>query len=598
MSERRAFLKTASLIPLGAFSSAAPGQNVNSPVLPTLTKPPAPQEQPIGGFDIHGTPDPNANLLGQTRPADWGDTKSKLGSALTAAVSANDPVAKWVNVFMTSFADRAAKVVLDTVPLLGLQPGVNNLTYEPALYDSLLRSAASQLDRCLQLRNEMGSFEISGVTAGINYLAFLKLKPIQHNLLVQSSVSDIAKLQKASEDRSSQIYKQASQASTVSSESLHMLGLQSDADGSSAESDYTAQQDILRQSLLLKQFQIQTDMQLAQFTRLTTPGSSSNYAERYLRLFSFLEEDLSDAYNKLYSVSLGIRSLLFIRAVTVGVGATAGSILPAFADRPSLDQWVGQVILNQDQARKPDILDALVIWCRGVMREIDKLSQYETEFTVAIPLTQPTGKLQNPLIDFQSLANYLNGSTPGPLVFTLTQDALTFPSSVLYRARVLGVGLSIVHSPDDASPVQYSMNFKNAPPHPVAAVNTVPQFDQVPPAVQAGSVMDYEAPKLARFNAIVTPPKQSIPDGSISGLSYSRPSFMLTNIRIQGGNGGDLEPTISYDPSCRNLMMVGTWAINLDPHAVEFWSSQPAINIANMVRGLILHLRVRGTTMK
>jgi hypothetical protein len=248
--------------------------------------------------------------------------------------------------------------------------------------------------------------------------------------------------------------------------------------------------------------------------------------------------------------------------------------IPLFGTLGDVQTWVKKVVPQQGDQRKPDVLDALVLWTRAVMRELDASSQYENEFTVSVPLNQPFGKKNATILTVAEIATaFTSANATGQLTFELKSDALPV-AAVPTNVRVVGIGLTVEFTLDDASAVQYAQSF--------------------PQAVggQPGFVEKFENRKMARLNATVTTPAQTLQGGG----TYLRPQLFLANVRIQGGTGGDLEPLLSYDPACRGLNPFGWWTIFVDPNAVEFFatstSSPPLPN--KEIQGVILHLRLRG----
>jgi hypothetical protein len=603
MNERRTFLRNASLLPLGVLApnltsnhsedevvELQSSEAAQASMMPALGKTSPPQEQPFTEYHLLGTADSVGNLLGSgARPKNWKDTKARLSTELRNAAKAEDPIHAWIDTFTPSFDERATAIVLNAVVSVPRTGSAGELRYEAELYDISLRSAAVQLDRCLRYRNEMGGYEISGVSAGIGYLAFLKTKPIQRNLIIQSSSADLEELENSIENRTSNIYAHAHGIGKVF-EKFQLLGLRSEADGGAAEADLAEQKNTLRTHLLERQFNIQVDAQLAELTRLLSPGSASNYAERYLRLLAYLTEDLADIYCKLYSVAKGVAQVLQVTNMPVASGMIPVDI-PLFIDAATLAAWVQKLVpAKPTDQRQPDVLDAFLLWSRAMIRELNRRSQYESEFTVAIPLNQPAGKRATPILAKADMDTAFAQAKPTGLVsFSLDPSVLPF-STLSNDLRVVGVGLSVERSQDDASPVQYASTFANAAPKPIVGVNQTPQYDVNPPAAQVNSVRAFEGPRLARLNATITSPPQTTPGST----PYQRPAIFLSNVRVQGGDSGDLEPVLSYDPACHNLGPNGKWTIQFDPNTIEYYQSDTAIN-DSWITGLVLYLRLRGT---
>jgi hypothetical protein len=601
MDARRTFLRNISLLPLGVLNASPAIHNVDAalnvdnseisqtPKMSELPQTPSPQEQPFTDYHLLGHADDEANLLGRgARPTNWREAKGRLFAELPNVAKADDPIHEWVKTFASSFDERATAIVLNSVSFMYRPAKPSELRYEPELYDVSLRSAAVQLDRCLRFRNEMGGYEISGINAGIGYLAFLKTKPIQRNLISMLSSADLEKLANAVEQRTSDIYAHAHGIGRIF-EKYPLLGLRSEAEGAATESGLAEKKDRLRTNLLERQFNIQTDAQLAEFTRFLTPGSASNFAERYLRILAYVTDDLADIYRKLYSAAKGAQQVLQINTIPAASSMIPVDI-PLFADDAGVSSWVQKLIPTiAGHQRQPDVLDALVLWSRAMMRELDRRSQYESEFTLAIPLNQPAGKRGAPLLTNADMKTAFGHANPTGLV-SFGIDATLLPFGLGNDLRVIAVGLSVERSQDDANPVQYTPGFANPTPKPIAAVGQTPQYDANPPAAQVNSVRDFEAPRLGRLNATIVSPQQTTPGGSY----YQRPSVCVPNVRIQGGTSGDLEPVLSYDLACRNLLPFGKWAVQLDPKVIEYYQSDAPIN-DTWITGLVLYLRLRAT---
>jgi hypothetical protein len=450
MTERRDFLKAATFLPLSmlggseALGADAPttvvGQKSfeasagqSDSAMPFANDGPI-QEQPFPHYHLLGKPDSAANLFGEVRPSTWAGVKLNLRTGLGAAAHAQDPIHRWLAIFNTSFDVRAAGIVIQARNHIYQGGGSTVLRYEPQLYDGLLRAATVLLDRCLRYRVEMGQFEISGVSAAIGYLAFIKLKPLQRNFLVQSNSADIARIEKISSRRAAERYAEVFGIDLLFEE-YQLQAKQIELSGSAAEASVGENKANFLTHLLEKQFHIQIDSQLAQFTRLFEPGSSSNFAERYLRLLSLVTEDLTDVYCKLYSASKGVQQVLGLTQVTVGLNSSINVNIPAFQTLNDVRSWVASVVpASAGHERAPDILDALVLWTRAVMRTLDTAAQYESEFTVSIPLTQPLAPSTQPIVPPADIsAAFAPGSPTGTVTFTLPNGALPINATPVCR---------------------------------------------------------------------------------------------------------------------------------------------------------------------
>jgi len=606
MSERRNFLKVASLIPLGMISgspaavAAAEATSTNlddqaSPAAsgaPPVPPPPPPiQEQPFPNYHLKGKPDHDANLFGEARPQDFKATKEELENALNGAAAADDPIHEWLKTFESSFDARATNIVIAAAPYIYRPNKATELRYEPQLYDASLRSASILLDRCLRYRNEMGGYELAGIGAGISYLTFIKLKPLQRNFLIQSNSADLAEIERTTEWIASRKYNRADKGLDRLFEKYQLQAKEIEATGSAREAGLAEVKDNFLTELMEKQFHIQIDAQLAQFTRLLSPGSASNYAERYLRILAMLSDDLTDAYCKLYSAAKGVQQILNLAQVAAGTGSLIPVDIPTFSTAADVSAWVQKIIPAPGPVRQPDALDAMVLWTRAVMRELDRLSQYETEVTVAIPLNQLIGAKTAVLVP--SLTNLFDPQKGVDI--TIDAGCLPFatpPTSL----RVTAVGLSVEYSPDDFSPIQFMSGYPGDQPPTPTSVGVPPAISNKPTTSpnggQVGFAQGIEQKKVGRLNAMLKSPPQSYPTGPTSTQSYERPPIFLSNVRMQGGTGGDLEPALSMDAAAHNLYPVGKWNLYMDANAIAFFPTGQ--NPANWIKGLILYLRLRG----
>ena len=603
MNERRDFLKAASFLPLSmtgksdrpTADSAGVIGRAAAPVgaAPPSVATPAPEpvtEQHFGNYHLLGQPDPNANLFGEVRPSNWAAVKTGLQGSLRGAAHTDDPIHKWLLIFGSSFDVRATDIVVRASKEIYQPSTPGDLKYEPQLYDGLLRAATALLDRCLRYRVEMGQYEISGIGAAISYLTFLKLRLLQRNFLIQSNTADIAKIEKMASEDAGQKYAHGSGLDHLF-EAYKMQAKQIEMAGNAAEAGLSEEKQNFLTNLLERQFHIQIDAQLAQFTRLFVAGSSSNFAERYLRLLALLTEDLADTYWKLYSAAKGIQQVLGLDQVAVAMNVPVRTDIPRLTTPAAVRAWVHAVVPPQSAGqRSPDILDAMVLWTRAVMRTIDMLAQYESEFTVSIPLNQPMAPNAQPIVSAAQMdAAFATPSPTGTVPFTLVPGVLPIRATPI-KIRVIGIGVSVEHSADDASPLQFTTGFPHTPAVPNVPINSTPADSPEPTPQQIAAAQQCELPKLARLNATVTTPAQTRPDGG----TYSRPKVFLPNVRIQGGGGGDLEPVLCYDASCRGLNPFGQWTVAFDPSAIVYYQSMTAVPI-NWVKGLILHLRLRAT---
>jgi hypothetical protein len=594
MTDRRQFLQNAGNLPAAMLVTAAGASEVGAATATNVdikdSKAQLPPPKIAGALAEQEKNPPSAdtlgaasreNLLDSKYQMNWRDAKRSLAKALAVKLPATDPIANWLTVFSDSFDTISAAVVTKASSSINRPGSTTELCYEPQLFEGCLRGASTLLDRCLTYRREMGEFEVSGVKAALDYLTFVHVNPIQRSLMKLANDSDVAGIQQDYQDKAQMSYASSGQEQQIAQ------GHAFESGGAATAASVTALKENLKAKFARRQFDLTIEAQLAQFTRYVTPGSASNMAERYLRLRALLEEDLADAYRKLYCAAIGIAAVLGVTSVNLASsGAPVNTAIPLFAGAnatSALNTWIQQFVPNPKGQRAPDVVDALVLWTRAVLRELDRRDQYESDVTISIPLSVPCGSRTTPILPstvVQAAIKATKGKA-AQLPFALAADALPF-AATLAALRVIGIGLSLVHSIDDAVPLEYTNDFPpgTTPPNPAAT-----HGQQVPVA------RNYMEPKWARFNAVVQTPDQNVqPVGT-----YKRPPVLLANVRLEGGTSGDLEPSPTLDPCSHNISPFGSWTVALDLKDVVWYPNdggpQP---IANFINGLILHLRLRG----
>jgi hypothetical protein len=580
MSERRQFLRAISVLPLAALASET---SADAQLLTQIKIPQAPPRALPGDFSAEtaGDPDPKMNLFGGKRPRSWHEVRDFVSASLTAHPSSNQ-VKDWMDTFSLTFDQQARAIVIDAYTNLLMSPDdPNQFRYEPGLFESALRTAAGQLDRCLAYRNEMGEYEIAGINAGLSYLTFLKISPLQLSLIRETNRADIGIMEKENSQLNIENYNALGNFKHFPVDDVYVTGLRQDAQGNLSEAELNIIKENNRTTLLEEQFKIQVDAQLAQFLRFTTPGTSSNFSERYIRLARLLEEDLGDALCGLISAAKGVQSLFSgLNNTFVNFPLSASTKVDVQIPKLDTDEAITAWIRNFSarpagfppaKENRVEILDALVLWCRGLMRELDRRGQYESEFTVSIPLGHTTGQLgTNQLVtDLNKMLN----DNKGLLKFNLQQDAL--PASMKdVPIRIIALGISVQQSADDEVPIDHVASYPSA----AGAIN---DGEKNAARLETGY-------RTARIGAVVQPPPQTI-----ETHSYKRPQVFLPEVRLFGGMSGDTDPKLSYDPACRNIKPFGDWTISLDQLPLVFAVTDDLMTW-KWVNNVIIHLRVRG----
>jgi hypothetical protein len=549
-----------------------------------------------------------AGFLGDPPPTTWPEVKARLEDAFrneryrhSRVVSG---IADWLSTWDRGFGAIAADFVCTAGSALSITSDTGELRfrYDPHSFEALLMSASGLLDRSLSYRREMAEFETSGVKVALDYLAFVYLRPTV-DAIDQCGLQDVrATKLAASQTSAAEKFLNGGAGNPVA------LGMAQQATGSAGDYQDLAASETERRTLLSEKSQLLQQAQDAMFSRYLAIGSASNFAERYLRMTTLLAEDIAEAYQKLFAASCGINTVLGISFID-GVDMYLPRFDKKSVDDGTLDIWLTRIVPSASNQRRPDVLDGLVIWTRAVMREIERVSQFETEDIFSLPLNQWNwGDSSHKILKTDDIES---SSRTGRILlnFVLQRSDLPF-FSVCDRARITGLGLSITGVLADGIPLQYCKDFDTYPPPSDANQDQKQKEDNQSQAINESLI------RRAKFNAFVTPPdfqfdKRFSPDGQAD--SYSRVPAYLGDVRIEGGDSGFVTANLCTDSVSRNITIdltlnqpTGDWQIDVNTYTA-IWAPLDYTRISNPgqpnlppneplrleVTGLILYLRIR-----
>ncbi|MBV4491595.1 hypothetical protein [Pseudomonas oryzicola] len=514
----------------------------------------------------------------------WNDVKKHIKEEFDNL--GENQISFWLSTFDRPFEEFANQVVAKAASsiLTGFRESNLRPPYEPHLFESLIKSCAPLLDRCLASKRDMAELEIAGIKVALDYLSYRKLRPITDEL-------EMCALQDKRANNMHDAMEKAAQAYTAKPPGLDTPvanGLREQALGSAADYEELKLIEERRRNLIKNKGAITDDMQTAMFSRYTTPGNAQNFAERYTRARRLFQEDLSESYRKIYSACLGARQCFRIHKFPK-------IDVPLFEDYPSVGIWCSQ-FANFGDYFASDILDALVLWTRDTMRDLERIAQYESEDTITLPLNQywlsdlypdPNQPLSSSLIK-QSM-DAVTGN--GQVSFYLIPQMLPFHEK--YDViRLIGVGISVSGYEHLLTPFTYHKQLSGSWP---IEIKTERDFNSRKAEVEKAA--KFSATEMnKKFNAIISFPNLMV--GEI--FSYERLPMIYNNL---GYERGDNSVEIKIDPACRNVKpFEGLWKIEIDKRAlIHFgWDSgdpqDPTHNLSmtrNTINGLFLHLRLR-----
>jgi hypothetical protein len=288
--------------------------------------------------------------------------------------------------------------------------------YDPYQIESLLSSSSNLLDRCLTYRREMYDLEAQAVRRALEY----KLFKDQYNAQLNIELASSAEAQRE-EERKGQEAAKDKFALSQPSDGLGN-GFQAIAAGSAASSARAIIGEKERKENVRKKWVASKEYQEALESRHTTPGHSLNYSERYNRLRSFLEQDISAAYQKLRCCSLASNKVL-------------GTQLPTLSDPTEFGY-----------------LDYLVTYLRDLIEQATITTEPEVEIEHVVHLrlkkaTKGDGSTSEAApvgAEWDTIFDPVTGK--GLLSFNLKSE---FPT-VFKRVRMKGVGLSVLWDAPEA----------------------------------------------------------------------------------------------------------------------------------------------------
>jgi hypothetical protein len=521
--------------------------------------------------------------LFDTGAKDWGEVKAQVKTELEKIGEGR--VADWLATFDQSFGDFSKSVVLDSSRkvLQGFRSGNSRPPYEPHLFESLLKGCGSLLDRCLANKRDLAEMEVAGIKVALDYLSYRKLRPISDELESCVLQDERAHKMRESMEEAARVFAGGAAASD------HVaLGLREQALGSAEDYQKLNVLEARRRVLLKYKSDISDDAQTAMFTRYLAPGGVQNFAERHIRIRKLFKEDLDEAFRKIYSVCVGIRQCFKV----VKLDGYPLDV-PLFESHADIGGWCQQQASWIDLVA-PDILDALVLWTRRAMRELERIIQYETEDTIVLPLNQYwllglDAATPNQPLTTDFIRHSMNKD--GILEFYLNSGLMPFYDS--YRTvRVLGVGISVSGYEHILTPFAYHQDLAGEwPIEPKTEVDFNARKVNVEKAAKL-SAMEINK----KFNAMIWFPNLMI--GEL--FTYERLPMACSSV---GYEQGDNEVNIKCDPMCRNVNpFEGMWKIQIDSRALLYFgwdhgdAHSPPSELSltrNSINGLFLHLRLR-----
>lgn len=475
----------------------------------------------------------------------WADLKIKLQANFKEQESEPhyEIINKWLNTFTNkTISEQEIEVVKRAGDGIYVGEIQKTLIYEPQLVEFLLEGIGRLLDRCLAYRQELAELEIAGIKAATEYVMFLRVNSIDMSMLDDALQDQQAGVLANAFDNAAQQFKKSDDALGK--------GFESESSGQANAYRITAEKEVRRKKGYAARNGHIKAANHAMFTRLVSPGNAHNYAERFERVFRFFSEDLSEAYQKAYCAALGLKSVYRI-----------DNVIPLFnssSSETNVNNWIGATV-GRDVAYSsysiPDAIDALVTWTRNAMRDIERISQYEVEYTVPIPITLPWHSASSTkppgasdsLVGQDVFDNAMKPGASGKVEFLLSPEMFPIPSEYQPMTRIIGIG---------------------------AAVATVPDISG-----------------HGRYSVLVQPPPQKSPLGS---TTYSRPPTLLSNVKRLGGPDLTTDPEIARLSTCHNIdpFFSGKWAITVDWHIPNMAGVFPSSRDVGRPKDVWLFFRV------
>lgn len=294
----------------------------------------------------------------------WTDAKATLASRTD-----------WISTFDASLEESA----FDELSKIKIAE-TTKLTHNARLVEPLLGEIASLVDRCLAYRRESSDLEIAGVAASASKLAFDGLKEVEEKLVSIDPGRTVAEILSANYQPAIDMLNQSPEQ--VGKGFAIQLAAQLAANrkvGSVLEE---------RVQLALTRFKFSQDLERQLLGRHDVPGNAHNFKERFERLRTLYETDITSAYRRAFAAAAGLDAIFEYKVAP---------------PEPS----------------KLNFVDELVVWTRRAMRAVTLLSEREIEFTRVVPTAVP--------------------EQPGPFNIDLTPSFAGFKSP---RVRAIGASFN------------------------------------------------------------------------------------------------------------------------------------------------------------
>jgi hypothetical protein len=232
--------------------------------------------------------------------------------------------------------------------MLQSEPSVPPYHHNPLLVEPLLADLAELLDRCTASRMRASELEIAAV----------------EQALTREMVEQLSSLQRrANEDESmasmyAQLADEESQAAASFEDPNHepvTAGLGARARASAGAARNLREVERARSVQARDRLEIMTRHWMSLYARSEQAGSAHNFCERFDRVVAFFLEDLRVAYRKALSIRDGLR-------IVYGI------------DHPL------------PEVAAPRFIDALMMWCRAALTELDRSADEDFTSTVLVPV--------------------------------------------------------------------------------------------------------------------------------------------------------------------------------------------------------------------
>ncbi len=386
---------------------------------------------------------------------------------LTSLPDVDSRIRNWLGAFDTSLDKHASAAVRDAGHRWIKSTSESQSPYDPLHIEHNLSSASALLDEALSYRRELASLDIAGVALALRYWQ-------EHHTIEASESYIFATSQKKSAGDLASGYYYAADAVTL--DALEKRRTVADAVSAKAFSSREA----ARETIAARQVDVLRVSLAALRHEMLHEGGGSNYAERYRRLLPYFLESLAEAYQRCIAAFLGMRHIYGEKADDHPL-----ALFEASSTHAAVQAWSRQELgrspyrngayeeLNKSmQMPAGDVADALVAWCRWAIAKLETSSRNEIEYTVLVPLRQPTipsGDTRKPLVPgFDANSEGFTFDLP----LSLLTDDFDKEGVVVERVRMTGLGIQIslpVPKDEETAPV-YSASVRITPPV-VAGVN-------------------------------------------------------------------------------------------------------------------------------